>query len=65
MTQTAPRLDCRTTMDHPVLGRAVAIHDDRSRTRWNVFFGLGLVVIGIAGVYMGSGDLMAGRPTLA
>lgn len=51
-------------MDHPVLGRAVAIYDDRSRTRWNVFFGLGLVVIGIAGVYMGSGDLAGGNASL-
>jgi hypothetical protein len=53
-----------TAMDHPELGRAVAIYDDRSRTRWNVFFGLGLVVIGIAGVYMGSGDLAGGSTML-
>ena len=53
-----------TPFDDPVLGRAVAIYDDRAATRWNFLFGLGLVVVGIAGVYMGSGDLAAGSATL-
>lgn len=53
-----------TQFDHPVLGQAVAIYDDRAATRWNFLFGLGLVVVGIAGVYMGSGDLAAGSATL-
>jgi hypothetical protein len=53
-----------TAIDHPTLGQAVAVYDDRSRTRWNVFFGLGLVVVGILGVYEGSGDLAGGNGTM-
>jgi hypothetical protein len=51
-------------VDHPTLGRGLAIYDNRSKTRLDVLFGFGLVVVGIAGVYMGSGDLAAGSATL-
>lgn len=51
-------------IDHPRFGRAVAVYDNQSRTRWNVVFGVGFVVIGIAGVYMGSGDLAGGSDAL-
>jgi hypothetical protein len=53
-----------SAIDHPALGQAVAIYDDRARTRLNLPFGLGLVVLGISGVFMGSGDLAVGNAIL-
>jgi hypothetical protein len=48
------------TLDHPTLGTAVAILDDRGRTRRNLALGLVWTAIGALGVAMGVGDTTSG-----
>jgi hypothetical protein len=51
-------------MSHPVLGPAVAIYDDRSRTRLRLLFEIAMVPLGIFGIFLGMGDLAAGNTLL-
>jgi hypothetical protein len=46
---------------HPVLGPAVAIHDDRRRTWWRLGFEVTMVPLGLAGLAMASRDLSSGN----
>jgi hypothetical protein len=48
------------TLDHPTLGAAVAILDDRDRTRRNLALGAVWTAIGALGVAMGVGDTTNG-----
>lgn len=45
---------------HPVLGPAVAIYDDRSRTWWRLGFWIFLIPVGVFGVSLASGDIAKG-----
>lgn len=49
---------------HPVLGPAIAIGDDRGRTKLRVLFDIVLVPIGILGMLLGRGDLASGSMAL-
>jgi hypothetical protein len=51
-------------MRHPTLGPALAIHDDRRRTRWRLGFWILMVPLGIAGLFMGRSDLASGNTLL-
>ena len=46
---------------HPVLGPAVAIHDDRRRTWWRLGFEIAMLPLGLAGLAMARGDLASGN----
>jgi hypothetical protein len=48
------------TLDHPALGSAVAILDDRSKTRRNLALGGVWTAVGVLGVSMGIGDTTSG-----
>jgi hypothetical protein len=49
---------------HPILGPAVAIHDDRRRTWWRIGFEVAMVPLGLAGLAMASGDLSSGNTVI-
>ncbi|HEX7496853.1 MAG TPA: hypothetical protein VF344_00090 [Candidatus Limnocylindrales bacterium] len=49
---------------HPVLGPAVAIHDDRRRTWSRIGFEVAMVPLGLAGLAMASGDLSSGNTVI-
>jgi len=51
-------------MRHPTLGPALAIHDDRRRTRWRLGFWILMIPLGITGIFIGRGDLDSGNTTL-
>jgi len=49
---------------HPILGPAVAINDDRRRTRWRAGFWVLMVPLGISGLFIGREDLAGGNSAL-
>lgn len=50
---------------HPVFGPAVAIYDDRRRTRWRLAFWILLIPLSIWGLLMAQGDLAGGNVLFA
>lgn len=46
---------------HPILGPAIAIHDDARRTWWRLGFEIAMVPLGLAGLAMASSDLSSGN----
>jgi hypothetical protein len=51
-------------VDHPVLGPALSIYDDRHRSRITVAAYGGFFCLGIIGVLLGRGDLLGGADVL-
>jgi hypothetical protein len=50
-------------IDHPTLGPAVAIYDDRRKTRRKLLTAAGMAVVGAVGVFLGLGDIAGGDGT--
>jgi hypothetical protein len=50
-------------IDHPTLGPAVAIYDDRRKTRRKLLTAAGMAVVGAVGVFLGLGDIANGDGT--
>jgi hypothetical protein len=48
-------------LQDPVLGPALALYDDRSKTLGGVYLSLALFALGILGLYFGAGDLIGGN----
>jgi hypothetical protein len=46
---------------HSVLGPAVAVDDDRRRTKWRLGFEIAMLPLGLAGLAMARGDLASGN----
>ena len=46
---------------HPVLGPAVVVNDDRRATSGRLVLELGMVPLGVFGIFLGMGDLNAGN----
>jgi hypothetical protein len=49
-----------TPFNHPVLGPAEALLDDRSKARGSLFLALAFIALGLLGIYQGSGDIAGG-----
>ena len=46
---------------HPVLGPGIAVYDNRGRTRLRLAVWIGMVPLGIFGVWLGRGDVASGN----
>jgi hypothetical protein len=53
-----------TPVEHPVLGPAVSIYDDRRQARASLFLYVAFFFLGILGVLLGQGDLHGGSAAL-
>jgi len=53
----APDQPIESHAKHPVLGPAIAVYDDRAKTKRTLIVEIALVPIGIMGVFLGNSDL--------
>ena len=51
-------------VDHPVLGPALSIYDDRRQSLWTLAAYVGFFCLGIMGTLLGRGDLLGGADLL-